>query len=38
MTAEYNITIDGQYIGIVELTDQEAEELSKDQGVELDRA
>ena len=34
----YNLTIDGFYIGIVELTTQEAQELEKDNGVRLERA
>lgn len=34
---EYTITIDGYFIGIVELTAQEAQELEKDNGVTLER-
>lgn len=34
---EYTITIDGYFIGIVELTAQEAQELEKDNGVVLER-
>jgi len=33
----YNLTIDGFYIGIVELTAKEAVELEKDKGVTLER-
>ena len=35
---EYTITIDGFFIGIVELTAKEAQELEKDNGVILERA
>ena len=34
---EYNLIIDGYYIGIVELTPAEAVELEKDNGVILER-
>lgn len=34
---EYNLIIDGYYIGIVELTAKEAQELEKDNGVILER-
>ena len=34
---EYTITIDGFFIGIVELTPAEAVELEKDKGVKLER-
>lgn len=34
---EYNLTIDGYYIGIIELTPAEAVELEKDKGVRLER-
>ena len=34
---EYTITIDGFFIGIVELTAKEAQELEKDNGVTLER-
>lgn len=34
---EYTITIDGYFIGIVELTPAEAVELEKDKGVRLER-
>lgn len=34
---EYTITIDGYFIGIVELTAKEAQELEKDKGVKLER-
>ena len=34
---DYKITIDGYFIGIVELTAKEAQELEKDKGVQLER-
>lgn len=34
---DYKITIDGYFIGIVELTTKEAQELEKDNGVILER-
>jgi len=34
---EYTLTIDGYFIGIVELTPAEAVELEKDNGVILER-
>jgi len=34
---EYTLTIDGFFIGIIELTPAEAQELEKDNGVRLER-
>ena len=34
---EYTLTIDGYFIGIIELTPAEAVELEKDKGVRLER-